>query len=287
MTEVTNAVDADRALKARHRSMWASGNYPQLASDLISSLGPILVEAVGIQPGERVLDIAAGSGNASIPAALAGATVIASDLAPELFDEGRRQAEERGATLDWREADAESLPFADAEFDVVVSCVGVMFAPHHSVAADELVRVVRSAGRIGLLSWTPGGFVGQMLGTMRPYAPTPPPGAQPPPLWGDEEHVRSLLGDRVTDISVTTGTVRIDAFATPQEFREYFASHYGPTIAAYRNIADNPETVADLDADLVELASRHDLGTDPGTDLSTDGGLVMEWEYLLLTATRV
>ena len=279
MTEVTNAVEADHALKARHRSMWASGNYPELASDLISSLGPVLVEAVGVQPGERVLDVAAGSGNASIPAALAGATVIASDLTPELFEEGRRQAEQRGADLEWREADAEALPFADGEFDVVLSCIGVMFAPHHRVAADELVRVCRSGGRIGLLSWTPGGFVGQMLGTMKPYAPTPPPGAEPPPLWGDEQHVLSLLGDRVTDVSVTTGTVRIDQFATPEGFRQYFASHYGPTIAAYRNVADNPESVAELDADLVELAARHDRGT--------DGGLIMEWQYLLLTATRV
>jgi ubiquinone/menaquinone biosynthesis C-methylase UbiE len=278
MTEVTGAVDADRALKARHRSMWASGDYPELARDLIWSLGPILVDAVGVRPGERVLDVAAGSGNASIPAALAGATVIASDLTPELFEAGRRLADERGAVVEWREADAEALPFGDGEFDVVLSSIGVMFAPHHRAAADELVRVCRSGGRIGLLSWTPQGFVGQMLAAMRPYVPAPPPGAEPPPLWGDEAHVRGLLGDRVNNVATTTGVVTIDAFATPEEFRAYFASHYGPTITAYRNVGDDAERTAALDSDLVALAERYDRGS--------DGGLVLEWEYLLLTATR-
>jgi len=278
MTEVTDAVEADRAVKARHRSMWASGDYPELARELISSLGPILVEAVGVRPGDRVLDVAAGSGNAAIPAALAGATVIASDLTPELFEAGREEAQRLGAELEWVEADAEALPFGDAEFDVVLSSIGVMFAPHHRVAADELVRVCRPGGRIGLLSWTPQGFVGQMLGTMKPYAAAPPPGAEPPPLWGDEQHVRSLLGDRVGNVATAKGTVTIERFATPEEFRAYFASHYGPTIAAYRNVGDDPERVAALDADLVALAERFDRGS--------DGGLVLEWEYLLVTATR-
>jgi len=278
MTEVTDAVEADRAVKARHRSMWASGDYPELARELISSLGPVLVEAVGVRPGDRVLDVAAGSGNAAIPAALAGATVIASDLTPELFEAGREEAQRLGAELEWVEADAEALPFGDAEFDVVLSSIGVMFAPHHRVAADELVRVCRPGGRIGLLSWTPQGFVGQMLGTMKPYAAAPPPGAEPPPLWGDEQHVRSLLGDRVGNVATAKGTVTIERFATPEEFRAYFASHYGPTIAAYRNVGDDPERIAALDADLVALAERFDRGS--------DGGLVLEWEYLLVTATR-
>ena len=278
MTEVSNAVDADRALKARHRAMWASGDYPELASDLISSLGPTLVAAAGVQSGDRVLDVAAGSGNTAIPAALKSATVIASDLTPELFDAGRRRAAELGAQLEWREADAEALPFDDGEFDVVLSSIGVMFAPHHDIAASELVRVCRPGGTIGLLSWTPAGFVGQMLATMKPYAAAPPPGAQPPPLWGDEDHVRSLLGDGVDDLAVSKGTVTISRFSTPAEFRRYFASHYGPTIAAYRNVGDDPERVASLDADLDALAARHDRGS--------DGKLVMEWEYLVVTGRR-
>ena len=142
--------EADRALKARHRAMWALGDYPALASDLIAELGPALVQAAGIRSGDRVLDVAAGAGNVAIPAALAGARVVASDLTPQLFDAGRRQAAERGAELEWREADAEALPFGDGEFDAVLSCVGVMFAPPHPAAADELVPVCRPGGTIGL-----------------------------------------------------------------------------------------------------------------------------------------
>src|SRR6478609_5681308 len=163
MTATTTAVDADRALKTKHRAMWASGDYPALAGDLISTLGPILVDACAIRSGDRVLDVAAGAGNAAIPAALAGAEVVASDLTPELFDAGRRTAATVGAVLEWTEADAEALPFTDGSFDTVLSCVGVMFAPHHQTSADEILRVCRPGGTIGLLSWTPEGFIGQMF----------------------------------------------------------------------------------------------------------------------------
>ena len=128
MTATQDAVEADRALKAKHRAMWALGDYPAVVDDLVGVLGPILVEAAGVRAGDRVLDVGAGSGSAAIPAALAGPQVIASDLTPELFERGRQAAEERGATLEWREADAENLPFDDAEFDVVLSAIGVMFA---------------------------------------------------------------------------------------------------------------------------------------------------------------
>ena len=123
MTATQDAVEADRALKAKHRTMWALGDYPAVVDDIVGPLGPILVEAAGVRAGDRVLDVAAGSGNAAIPAALAGGQVVASDLTPELFERGRQAAEERGATLEWREADAENLPFGDAEFDVVLSCL--------------------------------------------------------------------------------------------------------------------------------------------------------------------
>src|SRR6476659_54898 len=212
MTATTTAVDADRALKAKHRAMCASGDYPNLATDLISSLGPVLVQACGVRGGTRVLDVAAGSGNAAIPAALAGADVIASDLTPELFDRGRAQAADRGAELSWVEADAEALPFRDEEFDTVLSCVGVMFAPHHQASADELVRVLRPGGTLGLLSWTPDGFIGQLFATMKPFSAPPPEGSQPPPLWGDESHVRALLGDGVTAISAERRTVTVTHF---------------------------------------------------------------------------
>lgn len=279
MTTQNSTTDADRALKAKHRAMWAQGDYPSVASEVIPELGAVLVEACDVRPGQRVLDVGAGSGNAAIPAALAGADVVASDLTPELFEAGRRVAAEQGAQLTWQEADAEALPFGDAEFDTVLSCVGVMFAPHHRQAADEMVRVCRPGGTIGLLSWTPQGFIGRMFAAMKPYAPPPPPGAPPPPLWGDEDHVRGLLGDRVTDVRAERRTVRIDLFPTPEAFRDYFKERYGPTISVYKNIAGEPDRAAALDRDLAALARDGNLAA--GRD-----GTVMEWEYLLVTARR-
>ena len=269
--------EADRALKTKHRAMWASGNYPAVVTDAVGPLGPILVDAAGIKAGDLVLDVAAGSGNAAIPAARAGARVIASDLTPELLEIGKKLAAEAGVQLTWEIADAEALPYGDAEFDAVLSCLGVMFAPHHQTSADELVRVCRPGGTIGLISWTPSSFIGQMFATMRPYAPPPPPGAQPPPLWGSEDHVRKLLGDRVEQVRTETRTLRVTYYTSPEAFREYFKINYGPTISAYRFIADDPGRVAALDHDLVELGQRSDIGTD---------SYVLDWEYLLFTARR-
>jgi ubiquinone/menaquinone biosynthesis C-methylase UbiE len=273
MTAPAQAIDTDQALKAKHRAMWALGNYPALATDLVSDLGEILVRACGVRAGQRVLDVAAGSGNAAVPAAQAGGDVVACDLTPELLEAGRAQAAKVGVELEWRQADAEALPFADGEFDTVLSCLGVMFAPHHQASAEELARVCRPDGTIGLLSWTPEGFIGQMFATMKPYAPAPPPGAQPPPLWGREDHVRSLLGDRVTGISAQRKTLWVSLFPRPEDFREYFKARYGPVIAVYHSIADDPDKTAALDHGLAELARRHDQGTG-----------AMEWEYLLFTA---
>ena len=268
------AVEIDRAVKARHRQMWALGDYPAVAEEIIPELGATLVRAAGVGPGDRVLDVAAGTGNAAIPAALVGASVVASDLTPELLAAGQALAARRGAELEWQQADAEALPYGDGEFDRVLSCVGVMFAPRHRASADELVRVCRPGGTIGLLNWTPEGFIGQLFAAMKPYAPPPPPGAQPPPLWGSEEHVRALLGDRVTDVVSRREPVMVDRFASPEAFRDYFKTHYGPTVVAYRGIAGDPERVAALDQDLADLARRH-----------TEAG-VMRWEYLLLTARK-
>ena len=276
-TETTSITEADRALKAKHRAMWALGDYPALATDIVSGLGPILVQACGVREGDRVLDVAAGSGNAAIPAARAGASVVACDLTPELLEAGQREAARLGVNLRWQPGDAENLPFGDGEFDTVVSCLGVMFAPYHQASADELIRVCRPGGTIGLLNWTPEGFIGQLFATMKPYAPPPPAGAQPPPLWGREDHVRALLGDQVTDLKARRQSVRISRFGRPEDFREYFKACYGPTIAIYRAIADDPRRTAALDAELAELARRFDRGS---------GSTVMEWEYLLLTARK-
>lgn len=267
----------DHALKARHRAMWALGDYPAMAAELVPDLGRVLTAACGVRRGDRVLDVAAGSGNAAIPAAQAGASVVACDLTPELLEAGQRRAARHGAELEWRQADAEALPFGDGEFDTVMSCLGVMFAPHHRASAGEMVRVCRPGGTIGLLSWTPEGFIGQMFTTMKPYNPPPPPGAQPPPLWGREDHVRSLLGDAVTEVTAQRQTLRVSLFPRPEDFRDYFKARYGPTVAAYRRLAHDPERTAALDHDLAELARRHGRGT---------SGTLMDWEYLLFTARK-
>ncbi|MGH3929663.1 MAG: class I SAM-dependent methyltransferase [Pseudonocardiaceae bacterium] len=275
----TTLTSADRELKARQRAMWASGDYPKLSAELLSQLGVVLVEACGVAGGQRVLDVAAGAGNAAIPAAEAGADVVAFDLAPELFDAGRRHAAERGVELEWVEADAEALPFATDEFDVVVSCIGAMFAPRHQQAADELIRVCRPGGVIGMINWTPAGSVGQMFATMAPYAPPPPPSAQPPLLWGTEEHVRQLFGDRVTELVARRQTIAFDQFATLAEYLEYLKTYFGPIIATYRVNADNAERTAALDRDLLEFAARWDEG-------GGDAGALFHAEYLLVTARK-
>ena len=267
----------DAALKARHRAMWALGDYPRVADEIVGPLGATLVDAVSITSADVVLDVAAGTGNAAIPAARTGATVTACDLTPELLEAGRRQAVATGVQLRWEEADAERLPYPDASYDTVISCLGVMFAPHHQDSAQELLRVCRPDGRIGLLSWTPDGFLGRMLKTLSPFAPPPPPGASPAPLWGDPEHVLALLGDRVTDVRTERRTRRVDQFTDATDWRDYFKTNYGPMVAVYRHVGDDTDRVAALDAALVELANTHDHG-----DSTT--GLTMEWEYLLLTA---
>lgn len=271
--------EADRALKAKHRAVWASGDYPAVAEELIPELGPRLVAASGLRAGQRVLDVAAGTGNAAVPAAAAGATVIASDLTPELFEAGRAHAARHGVELEWVEADAEALPFEDNSFDVVLSCVGAMFAPHHQVTADELVRVVRPGGTIAMINWTPTGFIGKLFATMKPYAPPPPPGASAPPLWGEENHVRELFGDRVSALDTRRETVLFDHSASPLEFRDYWKRNYGPTIAAYRFNADAPDRVADLDRDFLAFLESTNAATEPGRT-------AYEAEYLVVTAVK-
>lgn len=275
----TAELHADRAVKAKHRALWASGDYPAVAAELIPRLGPELVEACGVRTGDRVLDVAAGSGNAAIPAAAAGGIVTASDLTPELFDAGRRIAAERGVDVEWVEADAEALPFADNSFDVVISCVGAMFAPHHQTTADELVRVCRPGGIIGMVNWTPEGFIGGLFGTVKSYAPPPPPGASPAPLWGDPDHVRNLFADRVTSLHLRWRSVVMDRCADPLEFREYWKRKYGPVIAAYRFNEDRPERVEELDRDLEQFLTAWNRSTEPGRT-------AYEAEYLLLTGVK-
>jgi SAM-dependent methyltransferase len=267
----------DSELKARHRKMWASGDYPSMVDTFLLPLGPRLVDACGIGEGMRVLDVAAGTGNASIVAAQRGANVTASDLTPELFEAGRARAASEGVELEWVEADAENLPFEDGSYDVVMSSIGAMFAPHHQDVADELVRVCRPGGTIGLLSWTPEGMIGALFRTMGPFAPPPPPGAQPAPLWGSEDHLRGLFGDRVEWGTLERDDLEIDAFEHPRDWGEHFKDRYGPTIATYANAAKNGQE-AELDAALMAFCEEWNLGTDDDARF--------EQEYLVSVGTR-
>jgi SAM-dependent methyltransferase len=271
------SVIPDPELKARHRAMWASGDYPSMVETFLLPLGPRLVAACGIGPGMRVLDVAAGTGNASLPAAQAGADVTASDLTPELLEAGRQRAEAQGLSLDWVEADAEHLPFDDASFDVVMSSIGAMFAPHHQDVADELVRVCRPGGTIGLLSWTPEGMIGALFRTMGPFAPPPPPGAQPPPLWGSEEHLRGLFGDRVDFGTLERDELDITAFERPRDYGEHFKERYGPTIATRANAVRNGRE-AEFDEALDQFCDEWNRGT-------PDRGR-FESQYLVAVGTR-
>jgi ubiquinone/menaquinone biosynthesis C-methylase UbiE len=264
----------DQTLAATHRTMWALGDYALMAEEVMAPLGPILVAATGIGPGVRVLDVAAGSGNISLPAAKTGATVVSTDLTPELLARSQARAAEQGLTLDYQEANAHALPFGDGEFDIVMSAIGVQFAPDHQRAASELVRVCRPGGTIGLISWTPEGFFGRMLGTIRPYRPSLSSAVPPAALWGREGYTAGLLGDRISGVRTQRVMLGVNRFDSAEAVHDYFKNHYGPTIEAYSNIRHNRVLTAELDAQLVELAQQY----------LADGA--MEWEYLLLTAAK-
>jgi SAM-dependent methyltransferase len=272
MTTIT-----DTELKGRHRKMWASGDYPSMVETFLLPLGPRLVEAAGVEAGQRVLDVAAGTGNAAIRAAERGADVTASDLTPELLEAGREVAERDGLVLDWVEADAEDLPFEDASFDVVMSSIGAMFAPHHQAVADELVRVCRPGGTIALLSWTPEGMLGALFRTMGPFMPAPPPGAQPPPLWGSEDHLRGLFGGAVAWDALERDVLEITAFEHPGDYGEHFKARYGPTIAARANAAKDGRE-GEFDAALDAFCDEWNTGTAEQARF--------EKEYLVAVGTR-
>ena len=243
--------DANSELKARHRAMWASGDYPSMVETFLLPLGPRLVEACEIGPGMRVLDVAAGTGNAAIPAAASGATVVASDLTPELFDAGRARAEAEGVELEWAEADAEDLPFEDASFDAVISSIGVMFAPHHQAAADELVRVCRPGGTIGLLSWTPEGMIGGLFRTIGPFAPRRRPAPSRHRSGAARSTCASCSATGSSSRRLERDMLEVTAFERPIDYAEHFKQRYGPTIAAQANARRNerePEFEQALDS---------------------------------------
>jgi ubiquinone/menaquinone biosynthesis C-methylase UbiE len=258
-------------------SVWALGDYHRFATATQWGLGPVLVEACGVTAGQRVLDVAAGTGNTAIRAAERGADVVASDITPENFDAGRREAWTSGVELDWVVADAQALPFDDGEFDVVTSSFGAIFAPDHQAVADELVRVCRSGGTIGMLNFTPEGLITDFLGALAPYAPPPPPGP-PPPLWGSERHVRELFGDRVEWIELTRREY-VERADSPRAYCDLFKETFGPVVAIHASLADNPERRAAFERDFLDFATRANRG-DPG------GPAEYSYEYLLVVGRK-
>jgi SAM-dependent methyltransferase len=272
MTAMTSTVDYT-AIKARQRDTWAAGDYAVIGTTL-QIVGETLCEAVDVQAGERVLDVAAGNGNASLAAARRGAEVTASDYVPSLLDLTRARAASDGLTIDTQQADAEALPFPDGSFDAVLSTFGVMFTPNQEQAAAELLRAVRPRGRIGLANWTPSGFIGQLFKTIGGYV-SPPPGVRSPLLWGDETRLHELFGSDVQYLD-TTQRQFVFRYRSAQHLVDTFRTYYGPMLKAFAAVdeADRPA----LERDLLALADRFNT--------SSTGTLRVPSDYLEVVAVK-
>lgn len=275
ITSCDTAIPADRlrAIKARQQAMWASGDFAVIGATL-QIVGEILNEAADVRASHRVLDVAAGSGNATLAAARRFASVTSTDYVPALLERARQRAAAEGfGNVTFEVADAEALPYPDACFDVVLSTFGVMFAPDHQRAALELARVCKPGGRIALANWTPTGFLGSLLRLIARYVP-PTPGMPSPLLWGTDAHVRELFGTAAH----IEHTIRTFAFRyrSPEHWVEVFRTFYGPTHTAF--LALDADAQAALEADLIALLRSRDVG---GSD-----GLVVPGEYLETVITR-
>ena len=260
------------SVKARQQAMWASGDFAVIGTTL-QIVGELLCEGVDLRSGERVLDVAAGNGNATLAAARRFASVTSTDYVPALLDRGPRRAEADGFDVTFKVADAEDLPYPAASFDVVLSTFGVMFAPDHRQAASELMRVCRPEGRIGLASWSPEGFLGELFRVVAGHVP-PIPGVRSPLLWGTDAHIQDLF----QDAAAIEHTVRNFAFRyrSPEHWVEVFRAYYGPVHKAFAALSTDRQ--AALEADLIALLHRSDQG-----DAS---GLVVLGEYLETVITR-
>ncbi len=244
-------------LKQGARCAWAAGDYPAIARRQLWQVGPRIVDAVGVRPGEDVLDVACGTGNAALRAAQAGGTVVGVDLTPELFEEGRRLAAEAQVAIDWVQGDAEELPFEDESFDVVLSTFGCMFAPRHAVTAHELARVLRPGGRLAITTWTPEGGTGLLFRTVGEYLPSPSPLAEPPLLWGSERHVEELFDGTGVELEFERDTVAQTPFESTDEAIDFMATKFGPLIMA-RQLAEASGQWTELRGKLAELYEREE-----------------------------
>jgi SAM-dependent methyltransferase len=259
-------------LKQQEREMWATGDYAVIARDLFWEAGRRIVERVGVSPGDRVLDVACGTGNAALRAARAGGRVTGLDLTPELLDVGRALAAEAGLEVEWIEGDAEAMPFEDGGFDVVLSTFGCMFAPRHQLAARELTRVLASGGRMGLCSWTPDSSIAEMIRTLMAVLPPSPEFAQPPPLWGSEEHVRGLFEASGLELELERESLEFRSDSVEHALRTYETT-WGPFIKARELLAPEGRWPA-LRAELAAVLERRN---------TADGdALTYEGEYLVV-----
>jgi SAM-dependent methyltransferase len=249
---LTRSVPGLAQVKERQQQMWASGDFHAVAT-LIQPVADVLCEAVDLQAGWRVLDVACGSGNAAIAAARCGCDALGVDYVPALLARGRRRAEAEGLLIELLEGDAEAIPFPAGSFDAVLSVFGSMFAPDHLQAAMELARVCRPGGRIGLATWTPDGFIGEMLKVVAAHVP-PPPGVPSPILWGTEPYLRELLGDQIDTLACRERTFTF-RFRSAEAYVDYFRTYYGPTVKAFE--AAGTAGGDALFGDLVDLVRRH------------------------------
>lgn len=254
-------------LKAKQQATWAAGNYSVVGVTL-QIVGETLCEAADVRGGERVIDIAAGNGNATLAAARRFAEVTSTDYVPDLLEQGRRRAEAEGLDVTFQVADAEALDFADGSFDVALSTFGIMFTADHARAAREMQRVVRSGGRIAMANWTPEGFIGQLLKTIGGHVP-PPPGAKPPLLWGTRPWLDEHFGPQAADIS-TTSRVYVFRYRSPEHWLEVFRTWYGPTLKAFAALDGNGG--AKLEGEILDLIARFNR--------ASDGTMVVPSEYL-------
>jgi ubiquinone/menaquinone biosynthesis C-methylase UbiE len=271
-TPTSTAAPDLEAVKLRQQAMWASGDFAVIGTTL-QIVGETVCEAVNLGSNERVLDVAAGNGNATLAAARRFADVTSTDYVPALLEGGRRRADADGLVVTFAQADAESLPYANASFDVVLSTFGVMFAPDHQRAASELLRVCRRGGRIGLACWTPTGFLGDLFRTVARHVP-PVPGVQSPLLWGTDPHLRTLFQGAAK--IENTPRAFVFRYKSAEHFVDIFRSFYGPVHKAF--LALDARGQAALEADLLALLR--------GADRGGEKGLIVAAEYFETVITR-
>jgi len=267
------AVTDFASLKQRQQATWASGDFAVIGTTL-QIVGELLAESTDIRAGERVLDVAAGNGNATLAAARRFAHVVSTDYVPTLLEKGRARAQAEGLTVEFQTADAEYLPFDTESFDVVLSTFGAMFTPQHERPAQEMLRVVRSGGRIGLANWTPEGFIGQLFKVIGAYLP-PPAGLKSPALWGTEPHIVELFGTRAADIRTTRRHFNF-RYRSASHWIQVFRDYYGPTHKAFAALDSVGQRA--LEADITALLERNNI--------AGSQSLVVPGEYLEVVITK-